>query len=107
MTAWLVIVAVAIGTYALRVSMFLVLDSRDLPAWTERPMALIGPSAVAALVASLVLTSDGRAALPGAPTAAAIVVGFLAARRSGNVVHAFAAGLPAFWLLTAIGSMIG
>ena len=38
MTAWLVIAAVAIGTYGLRVSMFLILGRWSLPAWTERPI---------------------------------------------------------------------
>jgi len=61
MTTWLVIAAVAIGTYVLRASMFVVLGGRTLPAWTERPMALIGPAAVAALVTSIVATGGGRA----------------------------------------------
>lgn len=103
MTAWMVIAAVAVGTYGLRVSMFMILGRWDLPAWTERPMALIGPAAVAALVASLVLTSQGRISLPAPPVIVALVAGFVATRRSGNVMHAFAAGLPAFWLVTAIG----
>ena len=103
MTTWMVIAAVAIGTYGFRVSMLLVLGGRSLPAWTDRPMALIGPAAVAALVTSLVLTSGGRFIAPPAPVAAAVVAGFVATRRSGNVMHAFAAGLPVFWLLTALG----
>lgn len=103
MTPWIVIAAVAVGTYGLRVSMFLILGRWDLPAWTERPMALIGPAAVAALVASLVLSSGGRVSIPSAPVVAALATGFLATRRSGNVMHAFAAGLPAFWLATLLG----
>jgi len=103
MTAWIVIAAVAAGTYGLRVSMFMILGRWSLPAWTERPMALIGPAAVAALVASLVLTSQGRVSLPAPAVIVALVAGFVATRRSGNVMHAFAAGLPAFWLITALG----
>lgn len=103
MTAWLVIAAVALGTYGLRVSMFLILGRWTLPAWTTRPMGLIGPAAVAALVSSLVLTSGGRASLPPVPVLVALAAGFVATRRSGNVMHAFAAGLPAFWLLTLLG----
>lgn len=103
MTAWLVIAAVAVGTYGLRVSMFMILGRWNLPAWTEQPMTLIGPAAVAALVASLVLTSKGAVTLPAPPVVIALVAGFVATRRSGNVMHAFAAGLPAFWLVTALG----
>lgn len=103
MTAWLVIAAVAVGTFAFRASMLLALGGRQLPAWTDRPMALVGPAAVAALVASLVLTSGGRFVAPPIPVLAAVAAGFLVTRRTGNVMHAFAAGLPVFWLLTAVG----
>lgn len=105
MTTWLVIAAVALGTYGLRVSMFLIVGRWTLPAWTDRPMALVGPAAVAALVASLVATSGGRVATPSAPVVAALAAGFLATRRSGNVMHAFAAGLPAFWLVGLLVSL--
>ena len=103
MSTWTVLAIVALGTYGLRVSMFVALGGRALPAWTDRPMALVGPAAVAALVTSLVATEAGRATLPSLPVIAAVAAGFLATRRTGNVMHAFAAGLPAFWLLTALG----
>ncbi len=103
MTVWLVIALVGLGTYCFRVSMFLILGRWSLPAWTEQPMAIVGPAAVAALVASLALTSGGRPVAPSVPVTAALIAGFLATRRSGNVMHAFAAGLPAFWLTTALG----
>jgi hypothetical protein len=32
----------------------------------------------------------------------AVLLGFLAVHRTGNVMHAFAVGMPAMWLLTAI-----
>jgi hypothetical protein len=30
-------------------------------------------------------------------------VGFVAVRWTGNVVHAFTAGMPVMWILTALG----
>jgi branched-subunit amino acid transport protein len=102
MTAWLVIAAVGVGTYAFRASMFVVLGRRALPAWTETPMALVAPAAIAALVASLVFTRDGAIAPAATPEVVAVLLGFLAVHRTGNVMHAFVVGMPAMWLLTAV-----
>ena len=102
MTAWLVIVAVAVGTYALRASMFLVLGRRTLPAWTDLPMSFVAPAAIAALTASMLFTSHGAISAPPLAELAAVGGGFAIVRRTGNVAHAFAVGLPIFWLLSAL-----
>jgi branched-subunit amino acid transport protein len=102
MSTWLVIAAIGLGTYAMRASMFLVVGERVIPAWLERSLGLAGPAAIAAVVATMVLVQDGHLAVEPAPTIA-VVVGFLVVRRTGNVIHAFGAGLPTFWLLTAAG----
>lgn len=102
MNAWVAIVAIGLGTYLMRVSMFLVVGERELPGWVMRCLDLVGPAAVAAIVASMVFLHDGAVSAPVAPTLA-VVIGFLVVRRTGNVLHAFAAGLPTFWLLTAAG----
>ncbi len=102
MNAWTAIAGVAIGTYLLRVSMFAVVGRWSLPRWTTTPMGFVGPAAVAALVASMLFTEDGRASLAPLPELAAVAAGFLAVRRTGNVMLAFAVGLPAFWLLAAL-----
>ncbi len=102
MNAWVVIVAVGLGTYALRASMFVVLGRRTLPAWTATPMALVAPAAVAALVSSIVFTHGGTMQIPAVVELVAIVGGFAAVRRTGNVMLAFAVGLPLFWIATAL-----
>ena len=102
MSAWIVILGVAAGTYALRVSMFVLLGNRSLPSWTDTPMALIGPAAIAALAASMSFTHQGRAGAPPVAELVALGAGFLAVRRSGNVMTAFLAGMPAFWVVEAL-----
>ena len=102
MTAWLVILAVALGTYGLRASMFLVLGRRSLPTWTDLPMTFVAPAAIAALTASMLFTSGGAVAVPAVAELAAVAGGFAIVRRTGNVAHAFAVGLPIFWLLSAL-----
>jgi branched-subunit amino acid transport protein len=100
--AWVAIVAIGLGTYLMRVSMFLVVGERELPVWVMRCLDVVGPAAVAAIVASMLFLHDGAVEAPIAPTLA-VLVGFVVVRRTGNVLHAFAAGLPTFWLLTAAG----
>jgi branched-subunit amino acid transport protein len=104
MSTWIILLAVAGGTYALRASMFVLLGGRALPAWTERPMTFVAPAAIAALTISMLFTRDQ--ALDPAPLRelAAVAAGFVAVRRTGNVMHAFIVGLPVFWLA---GLLIG
>jgi branched-subunit amino acid transport protein len=103
MTVWIVVLAVGIGTYAFRAVMFAVLAGRSLPAWTERPMAFVGPAAIGALVGGMVLTSDGSFGPAGIAELGAVAAGFLVVRRSGDVLHALLVGFPVLWALAAIG----
>lgn len=103
MTTWLVILAIGLGTYALRVSMFILLGQRSLPAWTTQPMSLVAPAAVAALVTSTIAIRGGELTAPALADVAAVAAGFLAVRRTGNVMHAFAIGMPVFWVVSALG----
>ena len=102
MTAWLVILAIGLGSFAFRASMFVLLSDRELPAWTATPMTLVAPAAIAALVASMVLTHEGRARLPVAPELVAMAAGFVVVRRTGNVMHAITVGLPVFWVASLV-----
>ena len=104
MNAWIVILAVGAGTYLFRASMFVVLGRRNLPAWTMTPMSLVAPAAFAALVASLLFTRGGRVDAVPVAELAAVVAGFLTVRRTGNVMHAFVAGMPVFWVLQALAA---
>ena len=102
MTAWIVILAVGLGTYALRASMFVILGRRELPTWTVTPMSYVGPAAIAALTASMLFTTAGAIETPPLAELGAVLAGFAAVRRTGNVAHAFAVGLPMFWLLSVV-----
>ena len=102
MTAWLVIIGIGLGSLLLRASV-LVLAAKPLPRGVEARLALSAPAAVAAVLAMMTFTSHGRIQpLPGAELAA-IGAGFVAVLRTGNVLHAFAVGLPVLWVATALG----
>ena len=101
MTAWTVFVAIGIGTYGLRASMFVLLGDRSLPAWTATPLAIVAPAAIAALVASMTFTHGGHAEFTSTAELVAVAGAFVLTRRTGNVMHAIAAGLP----LVLVGHM--
>ena len=46
MSVWIAIAAIGLGTYLIRVSMFLVVADRELPGWVDRSLDLVGPAAV-------------------------------------------------------------
>lgn len=100
MTAWVVILAVGAGSYALRSSMLVLSSSRDLPPRVEAALSLVAPAAVGALVASMLFTGDGELAVLPWPELVAVGCGFLAVRRTGNVLSAFVVGMPVLWFLT-------
>jgi branched-subunit amino acid transport protein len=97
MTAWLVIVAVGVGTYALRAVTFAVVGARGLPAWTHRSFAYVGPAAIGALVGGMLLSEHGHVDLPGLAEGAAAAASFLTVRRTGNVAHGLGIGFAVLW----------
>jgi branched-subunit amino acid transport protein len=99
-TAWIVIVSIGVGTYALRASMFVILGDRSLPRWTDAPLALVAPAAIAALVASMTLTRGGHPEAAPIAELVAVAGAFITTRRTGNVMHAIVVGLPIFWVAT-------
>ncbi|MEM9513220.1 MAG: AzlD domain-containing protein [Actinomycetota bacterium] len=99
MTTWIVIAVIGAVSYCFRVSMFVILAGRTVPASWERPMSVVGPAAITALLATMLFTTRGQFDPVDIGRLAAVAVGFLVVRRTGNVMHAFAAGFPVFWAI--------
>lgn len=102
MSTWIVLAMIGVGTYTMRVSMFVLLGGRTLPAWLDRPMAVVAPAAVASIVGAMTLTAHGRIDPIDPAQLMAVFAGFVVVRRSGNVMHAFAVGMPTMWTLQFI-----
>jgi branched-subunit amino acid transport protein len=103
MSAWSVIIAVGVGTYVMRSAMFVVLGNQQLPAWTARPLAFVGPAAIGALVGGMVLTDHGRFAMAGTAELVAVAAAFVTVRRTGDVARGMLVGFPVLWALAALG----
>ena len=102
MTAWLVILAIGCGSYAMRAAMLAVVAAKPLPERYDAAMGLVGPAAIGALTATLTFTRAGTVQPLPLAELIAIGVGFVTVRRTGNVLHAITAGLPTLWLLTLV-----
>jgi branched-subunit amino acid transport protein len=102
-TTWIVMLAVGLGSYALRLSLLALLGRTGVPAWLSSVLPWVAPAVIGALVASMVLTPGGTPITHIPPELVAVVAGFVAVRWTGNVVHAFTVGMPVMWALTAIG----
>jgi len=100
-TALIVIIAAAAGTFTLRASMLVVLAGRQLPASVQTRLALVGPAALAALCAASLGPNPSRG-IAWAEILAATAA-FIAVHRSRSIIHAFLIGLPVVWLAHAVG----
>lgn len=65
--------------------------------------ALVTPAVLAVMVASALFLGHGEAAAPTVAAATAVLVAFLAVRRTGNLVLGLAAGLVANAVLVLAG----
>lgn len=101
MSALLYVLAVALGTYLIRISMIVALGRVTLTPRVRRALSLIAPSVLAALVAQLLLL-DGQQlrGLDEWHVAALVAAGIAWWRRS--ITWTLGAGMGALWLLLLI-----
>lgn len=102
MTEQLLIVAlVAVGTYAMRVSMVSLLANVTIPPRLEQALGLVAPAVLAGLVAQTLFLEDGavRAFDAWYPAAA---IAALVAWRTRSFGWTLVAGMGSVWLLEAV-----
>lgn len=98
---WGVILAIAVGTFAARVS-FIVLFGRlqRVPPSVERLLSFVAPAALAALVLPSLLLVDGTLVLAtGNARLVAGAAAALVAWRTENLLATVVVGMAAFWAL--------
>ena len=101
MTPFLVVLAVGAGSYAFRVSMLVLAARAELPAVIERAATYAVPVSFAALAAAALVEQLGAADAAVAPVLS-VVVAVGAVRYTGSAHAALMAGMPTFWLVSAI-----
>ncbi|HEX7095312.1 MAG TPA: AzlD domain-containing protein [Acidimicrobiales bacterium] len=101
MTVWLTIVLVAIGTYALRLSMIVLASRGEIPALFGRSARCGLPAVFAALAATALMRHAAFEPEVVAPFTA-VAVAIVAVRRTKSPFVAVLAGMPALWLVSAL-----
>lgn len=102
--SWLVVLALALGTFLIRYSFIGLFANRDMPAWLSHGLKLIVPAIFAAIVASGVAISGGQFggwALWPRYGAAAIALA-VALRFKGNILMTVVTGMAALHALVAL-----
>jgi branched-subunit amino acid transport protein len=104
MKPWLVVLAVAGGTYLFRVSMVVVASHATVPPVLERaarhaPTVSFAAIAAAAFGGHVTMTAEGAAPLVGA------LFAVVAVRRTGSCHAALAVGMPVVWLVSALADV--
>ena len=94
---WVVIAALAVGSYALRFSFIGLYANREMPAWLLRPLRYAGVAILPGLVAPLVLWPEATGGDTDPVRLSAAIATFATGYLSGNVIIAMAAGAAALY----------
>lgn len=103
MTAWLVVIAIGLLTFGLRLSFIQFVGDRALPDWLRRALRLVPAAVLSAIIVPALLLPAGRLDL--APTNARLIMGVVAvlvAWRTRNALLTVAVGMAGLWLLNAV-----
>jgi branched-subunit amino acid transport protein len=101
MSTWLVLGGATVITFLCRTVVLVGFAGRALPGRLLGWLQLAGPAALAALAATHLATADHGGVDLAVVLAAA--TGFVAVRRTGNVLAALAVGMPVLWAAHALG----
>ena len=100
---WLLFIALAVGTYALRLSFIYLFGKIEMPDWLRRALRFVPASVLAALVFPALAYSNGSLDLSlGNIRLLAGLGGALVAWRTKNVMWTIAVGMILLWVLQAV-----
>ncbi len=101
MTAWLVVIAAGIATFAMRFSFIALFGRFSIPGTAERALRYVAPSVLAAITLPA-LVAPGGTFDPWNVFVPAAVLGGFAAWRTRSIGAAIVVGMPALWILQAL-----
>ena len=100
---WLLFIAMALGTFALRFSFIYLFSKVEMPEWLRRALRFVPASVLAALVFPALTYSNGVVDLTlGNIRLLAGIGGALVAWRTKNVMWTIVVGMVLFWILQAL-----
>lgn len=108
MQSWLIVLALAAGTFLIRYSFIGLFANRDMPAWLNHALQLMVPGIFGAIVFSGVVMAGGQAAgWAEWPRYAAALAAFgVALKTRGNLLMTVVCGMAALhgfpWLVSMV-----
>ncbi|MFB6177126.1 MAG: AzlD domain-containing protein [Halobaculum sp.] len=93
MIAWVAIVAIGIGTFAIRASFLFLYERIDVPEQAERALELVPAAVLSALVLPAVVAPDGTVAVVGSDRVVAAGVALVVAWRTENILATITVGM--------------
>jgi branched-subunit amino acid transport protein len=103
MTIWLIMIALAVGTFLIRISFILLLSNRDVPPLLSSALRFVPPAVLTALVVPQILTRTNTMEISFAnPQLVAGIVAVLVAWRTRNVLLTILGGMAVLWILQAL-----
>ncbi len=100
LSIWLLFVALAVGTYALRLSFIYLFGKIEMPEWLRRALRFVPASVLAALVLPALTYPNGTLDLSlGNVRLLAGLGGALVAWKTKNVLWTIVVGMVLFWVL--------
>lgn len=100
---WIVIVALAVGSYALKFTFIGLVGSRPMPDWLMRHLRYTAVSVLPALIAPLTVWPTATEGAPDLPRYCAALACFVAGYLSRNVLVAMLCGGAALYTLLYLG----
>lgn len=98
-TIWLIVIALALGTYALRWSFLGVFGSRPMPIWAQRLLRYTAVGVLPAIVAPLVVWPAATQGTPDPARMVAAMVTVAIGMITRNVLAAIVTGMAALYLM--------
>lgn len=103
MNYWLIIIAMGIVTYGIRLLPIALLGRIEIPPLVQRALRFVPPAVLSAIVAPELLMPGGQFDVsPGNARLIAGVIATLVAWRTKNVLLTIAVGMIALWVLNAM-----
>lgn len=108
MTLWLVILAMGVITYALRLSVIGLLHRTILPPVVERALRFVPPAVLSAIILPELVRPGGVVDVSVRnPRLLAGIVAVIVARRTKNTLATIGIGLAVLWILQAVALRVG
>ncbi len=105
----LVIGGMALITFLIRYSMFVVAGRTEFPRWFRDALRYVPPAVLSAIIAPSVLMPAGEGLVlgVGSPHLAGALAAFIVGKLTGKLLAVIVTGMAVFWIWRAVPGLFG